>query len=112
MRTAIGFNETDLQKVSALYSSGVTKSEIADVMSIPEIDVQRMIEHSEQLGYIEYRPRLVKQLLPEVAHFISNEVLINELRRVLKESYELSLISLSITRSPVGMFTKYSESAQ
>ena len=108
MSESMTFDEVELQKVAALYCEGKTRSEISDMMSKPESEVQRMIEHAEQLGYVQYRPQLtVEALFPEVNDFVYNLMLTDALRTVLADSPELSLMTTCITRSPNKMFTHY-----
>lgn len=105
-------NEVLLQKVAALLSEGLPRDEIASILSISETEVQRMIEHAENLGYLEYSPKLaLESLLPEVSEFVSSEKLTEALRAALRETFELSLIRIRITLSPRSMFTNYSVSA-
>jgi len=112
MLDSVVFDEVQLQKAAALYCEGLTTAEISEIMSVATSEVQRMIEHAEQSGLLEYRPRLLlDRLLPEVTEFVYDEMLTQTLHSILKESQELSLIKLHISRSPSSMFTGYSESA-
>jgi DNA-binding transcriptional regulator LsrR (DeoR family) len=102
------FDEVLLQKVAALFCEGLSKSDIASILSISETEVQRMIEHAEARGYFTYGPKLeIDTLLPEVSDFVSSERLTEALRAALKETFELSLINIRITLSPKSMFTHY-----
>ena len=61
------FDEIDIQKVAALHCEGMNRQEIAEILFVPENDVDRMIEAASQMGYFYYQPRLASQVLsPEV----------------------------------------------
>jgi hypothetical protein len=108
-----GFDEGLLQKVTALLCEGFCKAEIASILSIPNTDVQRMIEQAELREYFSYGPTLkIDNLLPEVSDFVYSEKLTQALQENLKETFELSSIRVRITLSPKRMFTNYSVSAK
>jgi DNA-binding transcriptional regulator LsrR (DeoR family) len=106
------YNEVELQKVATLLCEGIPEPEIADMLSVPQSEIRQMIENAEQLGFLKYYPRLSTEvLLPETTEFVYNETLTNALRAALKDSQEISLVHLRITRSPTEMFSLYSTAA-
>jgi len=104
----VQFNLRDLQLVAALYCEGMTKQNIAYILSADDDYVQKMIEEAELRDYFTYEPKLTLDVLnPEVRELVYNEVLTDALCKTLKKKLEFSNIPVSITPSPVDMFTKY-----
>ncbi|MCJ7813200.1 hypothetical protein MUP95_07800, partial [bacterium] len=102
------FSDEMLQKVAVLYCEGMKKQDIAKILFINENDVQKIIEGASQRGYFDYKPVLSANILnTEICQFVSNEVLIAALKNSLHKKFECILTPITITPSPLSMFTKF-----
>jgi len=102
------FDEIDIQKVAALYCEGMNRQQIAEILYVPENEVDSMIEAASQRGYFDYQPRLASEVIsPEVRNFVAHEVLTSTLNASLRQKLECTLTPITITPSPRSMFTKF-----
>jgi len=102
-------NSTDeINKAAMLFCEGMNEKDIASILACNMDDVKSMLDKALHEKYFRYEPILsIDDFTKDMSDFLYNETLSKDISEVLRESIELCHIPVTVSMSPLDMFSKY-----